>query len=117
MKYILLRCYSGDWNNFSFNIQDNPSILNHETPSSSSSGSGGSSKTTNVYNTYVTNENDNSSTANSEDETNKASSTGITGGVIQDIFSKGNYIVIIGMFVGLTALYIISRTIIKLKKR
>lgn len=42
---------------------------------------------------------------------------GITGGAIQNLLSGGNFVIIIVIFTGLFALVIISKTIIKLKKK
>ena len=123
---------NGVWNNYGQDLigtveikedSDTQGIAVGSAEGSSEGSSNSGNSVTNVYNTYVTNENNkptnNSLTIGSEDKNNKASSStiGITGGVIGVLISKVNFIVMITI-VGLVLIaFIISNTIIKLKKK
>jgi len=101
--------------------ENNPSVSStssqQQSSSQQSSGTSGGNSVTNVYSIYnVTNVIQKNKTKDNEEEnTNKP--TGITGGIIRNLLPKGSLAVIIEMSFGLIALYIISKTIIKLKKK
>ena len=95
-------------------ISGSESSSNSESFSSSSS-EGTTKKITNVYNTYNT---INEQQTPLEDGVIHLNKPGITGGAIgTGLFSGGSFVLILGIFAGLFALYIVSRIIIKLKKK
>ena len=100
--------------------ENNPSVNNQQVSATppSTGGNIGESSITNIYNTYVTNGNNTPAGANSDNGNNKESSSAvITGGVIGSLLSSGSIIILTGLLAGLFILFIISKTIIKLKKR
>ena len=100
--------------------ENNPSVnTNNQQQSSSSSERGSSStskKVTNIYNTYNTASDKESQTPSGNGVIHLNNPTGITGGTIHDLL-KGNFVVIIVVMGFVLVVFIISRTIIKLKKR
>jgi hypothetical protein len=70
----------------------------------------------NIYNTYNTVPDKESQPPSGNGVIHLNNPTG-TGGVIQDLLSRGNLVVIIVIIGGILITFIISKTIIKLKKR
>jgi uncharacterized protein YqhQ len=77
------------------------------------------SSTTNVYNTYVTKEVQDNEDESLDEEKETGKSSGITGAVIgvRELISGWKLIAVIGMFIGLFAVYIVSKTKLALKKK
>ena len=93
------------------------SMPNSETESSSdSSSSSGGDSVTNVYNTYVTNENKKENELD-EGEMINLNNPGITGGVIGTLLSGSSLVFVIAIIGGVLIVFIISRTILKVKKK
>jgi hypothetical protein len=100
--------------------ENNPSVNTNNQQQSSSSfvedSSSSSKKVTNIYNTYNTVPDKESQPPSGNGVIHLNNPTG-TGGVIQDLLSRGNLVVIIVIIGGILITFIISKTIIKLKKR
>ena len=100
------------------NPNTNQQSNSQESSSSSSESSSGDSSVTNVYNTYITEEIKDEEDKQNKDELINLNKPGITGGIIgTGLFSNWMFIIILGIFMGLFVVFIISKTIIKLKKR
>lgn len=87
-----------------------------DSKTTSSSSSSSSKKITNVYNTYNTIEQ--KQETSSEEGIIRLSNSKITGAVTgSNLLSGGSFVIILSLFTGLFALIIISRTILKVKKK
>jgi photosystem II stability/assembly factor-like uncharacterized protein len=99
----------------------NPSITSSSSSSSSSSSNGGGSsgteKVTNIYNYYNTEKNNGENSSEKEIANLENNKPTITGSAISNLLSKGNVIVSM-IIIGLVLVaFIVSRTVIKLKKK
>ncbi len=101
-----------------------PIVLGGSPAGSSGDSGGGDSSVTNVYNTYITEEIKGEETVEDEpvdeggvEESGKSWITGGAIGTIQNLFSGGSLIFIIAIIGGVLVVFIISRTVIKIKKK
>ncbi len=100
--------------------ENNPSTNNQQSSqqsSSSSSNNGGSTTTIIKEKEIIKETSKEDGQERSDDKESDATSSGITGGAIKDLLSGGNIVIILGILAGVFVIFIISRTIINLKKK